>query len=251
MGNLPFVGPLFRQQKDNTIRDEVIILITPHIVKDDTEFARLSESALKDTDKLRVGVRKGMMFWGRERLAEINYEEAVAAANKGDRSKALWHLDAATNLNPKYLEAINLKQELTGKVLMSSDNSSIRSFVSRAIISDRAPASQPKVDASESTTPLADRPTSQPVAQGPTSQPSNVAATEWQQNDEFAAGPTTGPASQPAVVDAAGEEAWEADADDQIDASELASNPTTLPSAVTELPVEELPSADFSGDLNK
>ena len=34
---------------------------------------------------------------------------------KPDRKKALWHLDAATNLNPKFVEAIELKQQLTGR----------------------------------------------------------------------------------------------------------------------------------------
>ena len=144
-GNLPLAGPLFRNQKDSTNREEVIILLTPHIVKDDEAYSDMSEKELKDAEKLRVGVRKGMMFWGRERLAEMNYEWAVSEMNKRhpNRHLALWNLDAATNLNPKFIEAIHMKQELTGKEITDSDNSSIRSFVSRAVILDRAPATQP------------------------------------------------------------------------------------------------------------
>jgi len=146
LGNLPLAGPLFRQQADTTKRDELIILLTPHIVKDDIAYSEVSEQQLKDAEKLRVGVRKGMMVWGRERLAEMNYEIANEEMNKRhpDRKRAIWHLDAATNLNPKFLEAIKLKQDLTGKELTDSDNSSIRAFVSHAIMTDRAPATQPR-----------------------------------------------------------------------------------------------------------
>src|SRR4029078_13430455 len=69
-GNLPIAGTLFKNQKDQTKRDEVIMLLTPHIVKDDASYSRLSEEALKRADQLRVGVRRGMMPWGRKRLAE-------------------------------------------------------------------------------------------------------------------------------------------------------------------------------------
>ena len=57
------------------------------------------------------------MPWGRERLAESAYEKAVEEMDKPnpDRKKALWHLDCATNLNPKFIEAIELKAQLTGE----------------------------------------------------------------------------------------------------------------------------------------
>ena len=41
-----------------------------------------SEELMKQFEQLRVGVRKGMMWWGRERLAESAYESAVAEMNK-------------------------------------------------------------------------------------------------------------------------------------------------------------------------
>jgi len=42
LGNLPIAGVLFRQQADTTDREEVIILLTPHIIKDDDAYAALS-----------------------------------------------------------------------------------------------------------------------------------------------------------------------------------------------------------------
>jgi type IV pilus assembly protein PilQ len=147
LGSLPGVGPLFGRRTDNTVREEVIILLTPHIVKDEAAYAAAGEEELKNADRLRVGMRKGMMPWGRERLAEASYEKAVQELNKPtpDTKKAIWYLDCATNLNPKFSEAIALKSRTTGKEVASVDNSSIRHFVTRQILHERLnpPAGNP------------------------------------------------------------------------------------------------------------
>ncbi len=93
---------------------------------------------MKRVEDLRVGVRKGMMFFGRERLAEAAYENAKSELAKPtpDRNLVLWHLNAATNLNPTFLEAIELKEKVSGKRVTDSDNSMIRDFVSQSIMDD-------------------------------------------------------------------------------------------------------------------
>lgn len=143
LGNIPFAGALFRNQHDTTSREEIIILLTPHIIKDDDVFSKMSEDELKRAEKLRVGVRKGMMPWGRERLAESDYEAALAELKKPhpNNQKVLWHLDCATNLNPKFMEAIELKARVSGKEVTAVDNSSIRTFVRDMIMNDREPGS--------------------------------------------------------------------------------------------------------------
>ena len=147
LGSLPGIGGLFGRRTDATVREEVIILLTPHIVKDEAAYSADSEEQLKHAERLRVGMRKGMMPWGRERLAESCYEKAVEEMGKAnpDRKKALWHLESATNLNPKFGEALALKARLTGQELASVDNSSIRHFVADQILRDKTtpPASQP------------------------------------------------------------------------------------------------------------
>jgi len=142
LGNLPLVGALFRQQQDQTQRQEIIVLLTPHIIKDDSAYSRLSQSELKRIEDIRVGVRKGMMPFSRERLAESSYECAVAELNKPnpDRGLAMWHLNSATNLNPTFLEAIELKQKVSGKRVIDTDNSIIRDFVTEAIRADERSA---------------------------------------------------------------------------------------------------------------
>jgi type IV pilus assembly protein PilQ len=139
LGNIPGLGYLFRNQADHTAREEIIILLTPHIIKDDSSYSKESLEALKDGDQLRIGVRHGMMFFGRERLAESCYDSAVAEMAKPnpDRAKALWHLNSAINLNPQFLEAIKMKEEITGQELRSVDNSTIHGFVTRRIVAER------------------------------------------------------------------------------------------------------------------
>jgi type IV pilus assembly protein PilQ len=193
LGNLPVAGPLFRKQKDSTIREEVIILLTPHIVKDEDAFAGASEEELRHIERLRVGTRHGMMPWGRERLAESAYQKAVEELAKAhpDRKKALWHLNCATNLNPKFTEAIELKAQLTGEEVSSVDNSTIKSFVQRMTILDRA------------------RPTTQPTehldarAPEPTTQPAQAPAVKTAEVPTPAAKPAETPAEKTAEAPAA------------------------------------------------
>jgi type IV pilus assembly protein PilQ len=141
LGNLPLVGALFRSQSDNTQRHEVIILLTPHIIKDDSVFNKESEQEQKEIEKLRVGARKELMFFGRERLAESAYEDALAEMNSRhpNMDKVVWHLDCAIDLNPHFIEAIDLREKITGKVVTDVDNSTIRGFVRRMIMEDVPP----------------------------------------------------------------------------------------------------------------
>jgi type IV pilus assembly protein PilQ len=145
LGNLPWIGFLFRNKADSTTRHEVIILLTPHIIKDDQAYSRISDEELAEADKLRVGVRKEMMWSGRTRLAESAYEAAVDEMSKPnpDINAAVWHLDCATNLNPLFPEAIEMKEKLTGKEVTEVSDSTIRNFVRKAILEDIAPTTQP------------------------------------------------------------------------------------------------------------
>jgi len=234
LGNVPLVGPLFRQQSDNTQRQEIIVLLTPHIIKDDSAFSDESEAELKEAEKLRVGVRKDMMPWGRERLAVTNYEWAVNELNKPhpDTDRALFFLNSATNLNPHFVEAIDLKERVTGREVTEPDNSSIRGFVQRQILADKrrealtpvtpaptngAPRETPDAAPKQSASALT-APTSQPVAVGPaTSQPSDATADDSQVPAPVADGNNTAasepkdqavaePTSQPSVaVDSTGQ----------------------------------------------
>ena len=56
----------------------------------------------------------------------------------------LWHLNCAINLNPKFIEAIDLKEKITGRQVTDVDNSAIRGFVRQQIMSESTrPATMP------------------------------------------------------------------------------------------------------------
>jgi type IV pilus assembly protein PilQ len=114
LGNLPYVGGLFRRTSDDVTREEVIILITPHIIKH-TPDEGVSEQLKDDARRLRLGIRKGLQWFGRSRLAQTHMRWAKEEMRRGDRAKALWNVDCALALQPTMMEAIRLKERLTGK----------------------------------------------------------------------------------------------------------------------------------------
>jgi hypothetical protein len=225
---------------------------------------------------MRIGVRKGMMFWGRERLAESYYESAVAEMNKPnpDRGKALWHLDRATNLNPTFAEAITMKEELSGVSVTSAENSTIRGFVRRQIIAERR-AHAATMPSSVLDLSGIDNSSSEGVVA--TTQPSDGAATQPSLADLEAMIPATQPleGSESASIDdqmGGGLPNANSSSDDDLSVTPVTdptSQPTTQPttqpatapssssgqpSNVTELPTEPVnvnSGGTWSGDGNK
>jgi len=246
LGNIPLAGVLFRNQSDQTTREEIIILLTPHIVKDDAAFSDASEDLLKWGDQMRVGVRKGMMWWGRERLAETCYECAVSEMNKShpDRNKALWHLDCATNLNPKFTEAIQMKQDITGKALTTSDNSAIRGFVRRQIMAERNAARADASEAMNSAMEPATQPSTQPSSPSSSSEFASdmgmsmnmPASMDSNSGSSSSSGVEMSPSTQPSMFS----DELTLDSKAPMSSSSMSSNPTTEPSTQPSMSPQEL-----------
>ena len=137
VGNLPGVGPLFRSNNDSSTREEVIILLTLHIVKDQEDYAAKSRAAFEDIERMRVGVREGLMWHGRERLAQSHYRRAVAAMDCGDHDKALWHANLALHCYPRHLPAIQLKESILGQRAWEEDAAATRSFIHELIAKEK------------------------------------------------------------------------------------------------------------------
>ncbi|HZN68500.1 MAG TPA: secretin and TonB N-terminal domain-containing protein [Tepidisphaeraceae bacterium] len=208
LGNLPLIGGLFGKREDRTVREEVIILLTPHIVKDEAQYGELSEEQAKNAERVRVGVRKGLMPWGRERMADGHYQAALRDAARGRRGNALWHLGSAINLAPTMGDAHALRARLQREEIKSSDGSSIRGFVAQSVLNDRGAAAatqpgasaQPQVpDYTETTTP----------AEPDTAQTFNPDVTVGTGGKPAKAPQAAGKAAQPAPQSEAAEEPTE------------------------------------------
>jgi len=186
IGNIPVLGIPFRRTADNTQRTETIVLITPHIINDDTALYEESQKRQQDVTRMMLGNRAGLQPWGRDRLAQTWYSSAQASLAKGDREKALMYTDWALNTNPNFIEAIKMREELTHKKVVEADESSLRGFVRDVIREDHATI--PNTGRSGHYPP-------EPTATEPTTAPAGVSAIVPANVPAHAA--TTAPAAHP------------------------------------------------------
>ena len=129
LGDIPGVGNLFRSRSDELDREEVIILLTVHIVKDDQAYADQSMEQYHKLERARVGLRKGMMWHGRERLAQSFYRKALEYHELGDLDRARWHVQMALHNYPRFLQAIKLKDEIEQARDWEDDATISREFI--------------------------------------------------------------------------------------------------------------------------
>ena len=135
LGNLPGIGTLFQSRSDLTEREEIIILLTVHIIKDRAAYASASEQQADNIERMRVGLRQGMMNHGRERVAESHYHAALEAIAEDDETKALWHLNMVLHNNGRHIPAIRMKEKIVGERAWDEDAAGGRTFI-RRLISD-------------------------------------------------------------------------------------------------------------------
>jgi type IV pilus assembly protein PilQ len=110
LGDLPFVGGLFRGTADQVKREEVIITLTPHIIVEPNETG--GDDRADDIRRKRFGAKDELQWIGRSRLAEDHYAKAVMYYEENQTIAAKEEIDAALRLRPGYLEAIRLKERI-------------------------------------------------------------------------------------------------------------------------------------------
>jgi type IV pilus assembly protein PilQ len=110
LGDIPFLGALFRSTIDTTVRQEVIVLLTPHIIEEPEETN--SDARGDDVRRKRFGAKDELQWIGRARLAEDRYAMAARSYIDGDNITAMRELNVALELRPTYLEAIRLKERM-------------------------------------------------------------------------------------------------------------------------------------------
>jgi type IV pilus assembly protein PilQ len=110
LGDLPLVGALFRGTDDKTERQEVFVLLTPHIIKEPSQVDGQARAA--DISRKAFGAKSELQWMDRARLAEDHYAKAVSAYKNNDNTTAMKELCEALHLRPTYLEAIRLKERI-------------------------------------------------------------------------------------------------------------------------------------------
>ncbi|MFA5553304.1 MAG: hypothetical protein WDA68_01935 [Phycisphaerae bacterium] len=110
LGDLPLIGPAFRQVKDTVVRNELIILITPRIIDDPETY-----SNPKDTEAVRLiteGAHKSLNIINRTRIFEDRLEIAQQYYEDGYREAALAELDYILELRPNFPQAARLRKSI-------------------------------------------------------------------------------------------------------------------------------------------
>ncbi len=120
LGNIPYAGTLFRSTGDTTVRNEVIILLTPRIIRQENDEV-VSEQYRDDVERMRLGARQQLAWWGRSRLAATHVRNARECLAVGNTEKALWNVEMALSLSPRLLEALELKEQLTNRAIWSNE----------------------------------------------------------------------------------------------------------------------------------
>lgn len=139
VGSIPGLGLLFQKQRDTTVREEVIILLTVHVLKNTRQEQDAFDALLDDAERVRVGTRKGLLFSGRERLAQAYYQAAIRDYQDGRDDCALLNARMALHNQPRHLEALKLKEELLGRRLWESDGNRSRTLMLDLIKADQTP----------------------------------------------------------------------------------------------------------------
>ncbi len=147
------------------MREEVIILLTVHIVKDSQAEQHANELLVEEVERIRVGARRGLLGIGRERLSQAYYVSAVGHLDKGKVNAAIFDARMALHCNPRFVAAIKLKEQLLQQRDWEDDGTHIRTFVLDLIrreTAGRAPLfGRPAVQGpSPSTQPVSDAPAS-------------------------------------------------------------------------------------------
>lgn len=137
LGSLPGLGWLLGSRVESTEREEVIILLTIHVVKDHDAYAQKSREAWEDVERLRVGQRAGLMWFGRERLAQRHYQKAVEAYRSGDTDAALWHANMTLHSHPRFVPAMELREQLLQTRDWNEDGATSRGFIYELIAKER------------------------------------------------------------------------------------------------------------------
>jgi type IV pilus assembly protein PilQ len=110
LGDLPLAGALFRGTDDKTERQEVMVLLTPHIIEEPNELEGQARAA--DIGRKRSAAKDQMQWIDRTRLAEDGYAKAVKFYLEGNNESAMRKLVRALQLRPTYMEALRLKEKI-------------------------------------------------------------------------------------------------------------------------------------------
>lgn len=110
LGDMPFIGSAFRSLDDQSIRTELIVIITPHIIYDPAEKDAVEEKEY--VDRSMHGAHKSLEWLDRVRLIEDKYSLAVKDYTEGNYGQALCQLNYILDVRPRFEKAVKLREKI-------------------------------------------------------------------------------------------------------------------------------------------
>ncbi len=98
-------------QKDATLRQEVIFLVTPTIVED-PKSSMDGDMALKVIDAVQTGARAGLLPFSHAQIAGNYQTQALDAWRSGDTKKASLYADQAIRVSPMSPSMIQMREDI-------------------------------------------------------------------------------------------------------------------------------------------
>lgn len=110
LGDLPVIGQVFRGTNDQSVRTELIVLLTPHIINnpEDADGAK----RLEDVNRLAYSARENITWMSRTRIDEERYACAVRHYAAGDYETALAILNSPWTSDRNWLDRVRLKERI-------------------------------------------------------------------------------------------------------------------------------------------
>jgi type IV pilus assembly protein PilQ len=118
LGDLPIAGAAFTGQDDKIVREEIIFMLTPTVVRDERLW-EAGKDGLEILDSIRVGTRSGLLPFSKTRMTSNYNRDALEAYRNGELDLALFYANSSLRLDSTQPEMHRLRStfasEATGE----------------------------------------------------------------------------------------------------------------------------------------
>lgn len=128
LGDIPLLGAAFRGQEDEVRRSEILFLIRPVIMSDE-QMTRAGRQAEREIERVRVGSRRGLLPFSREKRVSRLLIDAERLVGEGEREHALWKIERAMELSPQSPDAIAARDRLVNRQSVAPERSILESVL--------------------------------------------------------------------------------------------------------------------------
>ncbi len=143
LGEIPILGAAFRRTQDTSQREEVMVLLTVHVVSNPELMEELGDQMLEEIDAIRLGNRERIQWFGRRRLAEAHLASAIDDLEQGKMRLASYHARLARSADPVMSDARRLWHMIEHELDVVQPDNELRDWVARQL--NAKPAFDPKM----------------------------------------------------------------------------------------------------------